>query len=230
MARTGEIVFVTGADTGVGKTVVTALLTQGLNRRGVSARPMKPFSSGGREDAEMLREAAAGRWSLDEINPFAFALPLTPLLAAEKEGREISLGECLQRIHESARDCEMLLVEGAGGLMSPLGPGYDTLTLIRAVGARSVFVSIDRLGVINQVLTHVTAMEAKGCRAPLVVLNRFSPADASRAGNAELLPRLRADMHLETLLPILLQEPGKKGLGGAETFLQKTLAALIGPS
>jgi len=220
----GKIVVVSGTDTGVGKTVVAALLTRALISRGLNARPLKPFSSGGREDAEILRAAVAGRWSLDEINPFAFRAPLTPLLAGEEEGRAVSFEECVAVVNDAAADSDVLVVEGAGGLMSPLGVGYDALGLIQELGARSILVAPDRLGVINHVLLSLVALQGAGCDAPLVVLNRAADADDSRAGNLSLLERLRPGIGFEALEEC----DAVNGENGGENFLQKTLAALMG--
>lgn len=223
-ATSDKVVFVTGTDTGVGKTVVSAVITRELLRRGIAARPLKLFSSGGRDDAEMLRRAAGGRWTIDEINPFAFEAPLTPLLAAEAEGREILLEEALRTIESAGDDCDLLIVEGAGGLMSPLGPGYDAVDLIRESNAKSVLVAMDRLGVLNQVLLAVRVMETAGLAPAGVVLNQSGPVDRSRAGNLNLLHRLRPGMPLEPLREVEPERPCEPGV----IFLQKTLAALTG--
>lgn len=219
----GNIVFVVGTDTGVGKTVVSALLTRELCRRGMDVRPLKPFSSGGREDAELLRDAAADRWSLDEINPFAFKAPLTPLLAAEAEGRDVSLDECVSVIRKAGHGCDFLVVEGAGGVMSPLGIGYDARSLIKAFEARSILVAPNRLGVINQTLLALTALGSAKCKTPAVVMNHTSGVDESRASNQRLLERLRPEIGFEALAEIGASSRGS----GTENFLQKTLATLL---
>ena len=77
-----QTIFITGTDTGVGKTVLTALLAQFLRGRGVSVAALKPVCSGGREDARALRHALGGALTLDEINPWHFRAAVAPALAA----------------------------------------------------------------------------------------------------------------------------------------------------
>ena len=126
-----RIFFITGTDTGVGKTVLTALLTQFLRERGVNAAALKPICSGGRDDA---REIISPRWtatlSLDEINPWHFRAPIAPLLAARRERKRVRLSEVLAQIRAMQKRFDVLLVEGAGGLLSPLGENFNSRDLI----------------------------------------------------------------------------------------------------
>ena len=87
-------IFITGTDTGAGKTVLTALLAQFLRERGVNAAALKPICSGGRDDARALRAAMDGALSLDEINPWHFRAPIAPLLAARRERKHVHLPRC----------------------------------------------------------------------------------------------------------------------------------------
>lgn len=223
-----RIVFVTGTDTGVGKTVVSALLAALLHRSGVKVRPMKVFSSGGREDAVRLRNAVDGRWSLDEINPYAFAAPVTPLLAAREEGREVSLQQCCELVSQAAKTCEVLLLEGAGGLMSPLGPGYDSLDLITRINALPVLVAGNRLGVINQVLMAGEVMRFRGCLPCSIVLTSLVAEEPTRLGNLRLLEELRPDLPFETLDYLGGEEPLGPVVKEGAKILKKTLAAVRG--
>lgn len=225
--RDTKIVFVTGTDTDVGKTVVASLLVYQLVDEGVDVRPLKPFCSGGRGDVEALREAARRRWALDEINPYSFASPLTPAVAAKEEQREISLSECLGGIKAAARGCELLLVEGAGGLMSPLGKGYDSLRLIVELGAQPVLVATNRIGVINQVLMALSVMGNAGCPPAVTVLSDRGAGDPSVVSNRQVLQELRPELHFLEL-PHLEKVPPEKGGGepGA-IFLKKALAGLV---
>src|SRR5271167_2933423 len=93
-----QMLFITGTDTGVGKTVLTALLTRFLRERGVNAAALKPICSGGRADACVLRAAMDGALSLDEINPWHFRAPIAPMLAARKENRRVKLSQVLAPI------------------------------------------------------------------------------------------------------------------------------------
>src|SRR5579859_7771518 len=89
--RTGKIIFITGTDTGVGKTVFTSLLLHHLRKSGVYALAMKPFCSGGRGDVWLLRAMQDGELSEEEINPFHFPEPVAPLVSARQHKRRIPL-------------------------------------------------------------------------------------------------------------------------------------------
>src|SRR5450631_3532050 len=116
-----QTLFITGTDTGVGKTVLTALLTRFLRESGVHAAALKPICSGGRTDARALHTAMAGALALDEINPWHFSAPVAPSLAARRENKIVKLPQVLAHIRAMQKRFDVLLVEGAGGLLSPLG-------------------------------------------------------------------------------------------------------------
>src|ERR1700722_12577845 len=90
-----QTLFITGTDTGVGKTVLTALLTRFLRERGLNVAALKPVCSGNRADARALSAAMNGALKLDEINPWHFRTPLAPLLAARREKRRLKLSQIL---------------------------------------------------------------------------------------------------------------------------------------
>jgi len=146
-----KVYFVVGTDTGVGKTVVTCLIARHLRDQGVKVMAVKPFCSGGRDDARWIREALGKTVGLDEINPWNFRAALTPLLAARKEGARLELANCLQFINDARSRCDTLLIEGAGGLLSPLGEGFDARDLIMRTKASPLIVCPNGLGAINQV-------------------------------------------------------------------------------
>src|SRR5579872_3951430 len=118
--RPGKIIFITGTDTGVGKTIFTGLLVRHLREQGVHALAMKPFCSGGRADVRLLRAMQDAELTENEINPFYFPEPVAPLVSARRRNRTIPLRKVVQRINEIAARCECLLIEGSGGLFVPL--------------------------------------------------------------------------------------------------------------
>jgi dethiobiotin synthetase len=179
--------FITGTDTGVGKTVLTALLVRHLRERGVSAAALKPICSGGRGDARALRAAMNGALTPDEINPWHFRAPIAPMPAARRERRRVGLADVLAHVRTMQRRFDVLLVEGAGGLLSPLGGNFDSRDLIAALRATSMVVCPNRLGAVNQVLLTLAALpRSASCRA-LVVLMSPSKPDASTSTNVSLL-------------------------------------------
>src|SRR5579862_6832824 len=107
-----KIIFITGTDTGVGKTLLTALMLHHLRQAGVHALAMKPFCSGGRGDVRLLQSLQPGALSDAEMNPFYFAKPVAPLVA-QKGWRAIRLREVIKKIGEVQRQCDCLLIEGS---------------------------------------------------------------------------------------------------------------------
>ena len=182
-----RILFITGTDTGAGKTVVTALLAQWLRTRGIAVGAFKPLCSGGREDARILRTAAGEGLSLDEINPWHFRAAIAPALAAKREGKTARLVEVRKHIVSAAKGFEVTLVEGAGGLMSPLGADFDSRDLLLALRAVPVIVAPNKLGVVNHVRLTLAALPVKVRARSKVVLVTPATADAATVSNAELL-------------------------------------------
>jgi dethiobiotin synthetase len=170
MAR--HIVFITGTDTGVGKTVFAALLTRALRGRGLQVAALKPICSGGRDDAWRLREAMGKSLSLDEVNSWHFRAPLSPLLAARMEHRRVTQAQVVALVQAVARPFDLVVVEGAGGLLSPLGEGFDSCDLITALRATPIVVCPNRLGGVNQVLLTLKALpQAISKRTQIVLVN-----------------------------------------------------------
>ncbi len=182
-----RVVVVTGSDTGVGKTVLTALLTRRLRANGVNAIALKPLCSGGREDAVSLHAANESALNLDEVNPWHFRAALAPVLAARREGRGVSLAEVVAHVRSAARRFELVLVEGAGGLLSPLGEDFDTRDWIAALDAVPIVVVPNRLGAVNQARLVLEALPKPARARAMVVLVEQRNPDAAARGNARLL-------------------------------------------
>lgn len=199
-----RFVFITGTDTGVGKTVATVLLTRHLRAIGMRIRAVKPFCSGGREDAEALFAAQSGELTLDDINPWFFKAPLTPLLAARRAGRTIELTETVEFLRRASTGADVVLIEGAGGLLSPLGEGFCARELIRKLRATPLVVCPNRLGAINQGRLVFNALDAASrSRAQLLLVRALNP-DTSAPGNLDLLRELLGDDRVHQM-PHLLQ-------------------------
>jgi dethiobiotin synthetase len=234
----GRILFVTGTDTGVGKTLLTGMLYQHLRNVGVRALALKPFCSGGRSDAQLLHRLQEGELTLDEINPFHFSEPLAPLLCARREGRVTRFEKLVDFVSAAAARCECLLVEGAGGLLSPLGEGFAAVELICALGCEVILVARNKLGTINHALLTVKVLEnARGetvsqerwaqRRLQVVLMDVASP-DPSSASNPlflrDLLPRLQ-------VLRISYLGPGASepaAINKNAKKFHKTLATILG--
>jgi len=190
--------FITGTDTGVGKTVLTSLLARHLRERGVSVAALKPICSGGRADARMLHSSLDGALTLDDINPWYFCAPLVPLLAARRERRRVELANVLAHVRKIQRRFDVVLVEGAGGLLSSLGEDFDARDLIVSLRAVPIIVSSNRLGVVNHVLLTVEALPRVISRcAPVVLMSPRRPDLASRTNPRFLAGILGPDRVLE---------------------------------
>ncbi len=188
MSKQSKIVFITGTDTGVGKTLFTALLLDHLRSRGLHALAMKPFCSGGTGDVRLLQSLQRGELTDEEANPFYYEAPIAPMAAAGR-GRQVNRAQALAKIRAVACKCEVLLVEGSGGLMVPLGPDFMVADLISSLECSVIVVGRNRLGTINHTLLTVGALEARGVKkgALRVVLMGVAKPDLSAKSNARLL-------------------------------------------
>ena len=176
----GRGYFVTATDTAVGKTVVTAGLAAALRAHGRDVAVFKPVQSGALADDPAGDAALLGADCV-----YAFSAPLAPLVAARAEGRTISLNPIVERAEELAREHEILLVEGAGGLLVPLADGLDMADLALALDLPLIVVARAGLGTVNHTLLTIEAARARGLELAGVILNGKS--DESTTDNAALI-------------------------------------------
>jgi dethiobiotin synthetase len=187
--------FVTGTDTGVGKTVVAAALCAALAARGVRVAPFKPVVTGtdepGPADHEVLAAAAGGGLDPATVTPLAFGPAASPHLAAELAGRRIEPAELVAAARAAGGAADALVVEGVGGILVPLTPGYLVRDLARDLGLPLVVAARPGLGTINHTLLTLEAARAVGLRVWGVVLTPW-PAEPSRleASNRVTIARL----------------------------------------
>jgi len=221
-----RVIFITGTDTGIGKTVVASLLARFLCECGVSVAALKPICSGGRDDARALRTAAGEALSLDEINPWHFRAPLSPMLAARLEGKNVTLREVVAHINARRLAFPMTIVEGAGGLLSPLGHGFDSRDLILALRATPVVVCPNRLGAINQVLLVLAALPPAFSRSSQIVLISPPRPDVASRSNAGMLSE-RLEIERIHVLPWITfaADPGR---ALKDRGVRPTIAGLVG--
>ena len=186
----GTIFSITGTDTGVGKTVLTALLARHLRERGVRVAALKPICSGGRDDARTVHAALNGALTRQEINPWHFRSPLAPLLAARRERKRVRLAQVVKHIRSIQMRFDVVLVEGAGGLLSPLGDGFDLRDLIAALRAMPIVVCPNRLGAVNQARLVIEALPGTAARRAQLVLVDPPRLDPAAQTNSQLLAEL----------------------------------------
>jgi dethiobiotin synthetase len=195
MPRLGSV-FVTGTDTGVGKTVAACGLIHALRARRLRVAPMKPIASGCRatraglrnEDAEALI-AAAGGFPYDLVNPCAYAPAIAPHLAAAEAGRPIELAGIEQAYRQLARQADVVVVEGAGGWRVPLDGRASMAEIPRRLGLGVLLVVGVRLGCLNHALLTAEVVRADGCRLLGWVANLVDPADPQADAQVETLRR-----------------------------------------
>lgn len=191
-------VFITGTDTGVGKTRIGAALAWQLSRRGLRVRPRKPVESGCPEgpdglmpqDALALCEAAGGADPLGKVCPYRLRAPLSPERAARLEDVPLTLGMLYAACWAGVGPDDFLLVEGAGGFYSPMAQGALNADLAGGLGLPVLVVAADRLGTLNHTLLTVEAVRMRGLAPAGLVLNQPIPqANAGGMDNAEDLAR-----------------------------------------
>lgn len=190
--------FVTGTDTGVGKTLISAALVHGFAQRGYKTAGMKPVAAGCREeqgvlvseDVEMLRAASNVELPRSVINPYAFEPPLAPHIAARQAGRTIEIDQIRVAFAQAGEATEVLVVEGVGGFRVPLGDGQDTADLAVALGLPVVLVVGMRLGCLNHALLSVEAIRARGLLMAGWVANCPGREMGAKEENLEALRQL----------------------------------------
>jgi dethiobiotin synthetase len=202
MSSFKKILFVTGTDTGVGKTLFTALLLHYLREAGSCALAMKPFCSGGRGDVKLLQSLQPGELADEEMNPFYFKDPVAPLVAGEARRKSISLQNVVAAVQRVQARCDVLLIEGSGGLLVPLGRGFTVLDLIAKLDCQALVVARNRLGTINHTLLTVAALRAIGKTPLSVVLMSGSKLDISSRTNGKTIAGLLDPIHV-TGVPFL---------------------------
>ncbi len=222
--HSARIIFVTGTDTGVGKTILTGLLVHHLRSTGCHALAMKPFCSGGRADVRLLRSMQDAELTEDEINPFYFPEPVAPLISARKHKRTITLREVVRRIKEIAARCECLLIEGSGGLLVPLAKNYFVSDLISALNCEVIVVSRNRLGTLNHTLLTVAALKNLRVKHITVALMAVNKMDPSCATNGQILSEFLKPIPIREV-EFLGKNPNKIGaLKKSCKKIKKTLA------
>ena len=166
-------IFITGTDTGVGKTHVTALLLAELRSRGVRAAAFKPIAcgAGGRRDAKIYAELMDHEQPLDVLNPIYLRYPLAPSVAAKLERRRIDLAKIRRAYSQLTTHYSPVLVEGAGGLLVPIARNYYVANLARDLGLPVLIVARLGLGTINHTLLTVRQAQAMGLHVCGIVLN-----------------------------------------------------------
>ncbi|HKS94329.1 MAG TPA: dethiobiotin synthase [Gammaproteobacteria bacterium] len=189
--------FVTGTDTSVGKTWVATVVIRVLARAGLKTVGMKPVASGSvptseglrNDDALQLQAAANLPRPYALVNPYAFAPPIAPHLAAAEAGVVIALPRILECFRQLCAGADAVVVEGVGGWQVPLGDSWGVPELARALGLPVILVVGLRLGCLNHALLSARAIESDGLPLAGWIANEIDPGFGRRAANVATLER-----------------------------------------
>ena len=204
--------FITATDTEVGKTVVTCALAAHLREAGLRVGVCKPLASGCRrdreglvsEDAEALAHFADCRHPLSVICPLRFVPPVAPAVAAEAARVAIDFQPLADSLHRIAADCDIMIIEGVGGLLAPIDPSdpkRTVLDLIKAIGYPAIVVTRASLGTLNHTTMTVRLLRDAGCAVAGLIVNGYDPdsGDAAMATNRDWLAKMTGRPVLATV-------------------------------
>lgn len=189
-------IFVTGTDTGIGKTVAACALVQALRERGLRVAPMKPVAAGaeGHDGIEanadtlaLIAASGLGREAMADVTPVLLREPMAPHIAARREGLTITLPPIRAAFDRLAARADFVVAEGVGGFLVPLGDDWDAADLARELGLPIVLVVGMRLGCLNHALLTARSIEAGGFPLAGWIANSVDPLMAVPDENLEAL-------------------------------------------
>ena len=209
-------IFITGTDTGVGKTLVAAALAVALKHAARTVAVMKPIETGvsastvAQSDAERLRSIIDSEEQLETVSPYRFALPLAPLAAAQAEQQTIS-AETIRKVYRLLADrYDYTVVEGVGGVLVPITPTSDLTDLIAQLRLPAVVVGRSSLGGINHARLTIEALRRKKIFVVALVLNQTQPV---RSKLARIQERTTVEfLRKQAGVPVLGPLPYQSGL------------------
>jgi dethiobiotin synthetase len=220
-------VFITGTDTGIGKTWFTVALMEALKKQGHLVSGMKPIASGAslndgslrNEDANMIMRHSSQDLDYDLINPVVFELPVAPHIAAGLNKKTIDVDKIVECYKQITMDCERIVVEGVGGWRVPVSPEVSTVDLVRRLNLPVIIVVGIKLGCINHALLSAEAIMADGMRLCGWVSNRL---DKTCLKSEEVIETLKNTMncpHIADLPYMDIIEPSKMSDKIDQSFL-----------
>lgn len=220
-------VFITGTDTGVGKTVVAAAIAHYLRKRGILVAVLKPVTSGaviidGRivsEDAELLRWASACNAPDTDIAPYLLREPLAPSESAAREGVTIQIGPIRESFERLSTSHDFVVVEGAGGFLVPLAKDLLVADLVEELSLPLLIVARPNLGTVNHTLMTCECARSRGIEVMGVVIN----GQPEHPGPAELYAARLISEYASVLIPAVLPRCN----AGDEKIVVETLSKCI---
>ena len=195
--------FISGTDTDVGKTYVTAGLARAIRNKGIDVGIMKPFAAGTQEktgykskDVQILSEAAMIQDDETLINPFFFPIPASPYTAIQNLGVDIDIKLAINSFEKLKESHDMLLVEGMGGVMTPILKDYFIANLIKEMNLETILVSSSRIGTVNHTIMTCNMCQKFGVPIRGIIINNLDP-------NGYPVNELKRDFESLTGLPVL---------------------------
>jgi dethiobiotin synthetase len=183
--------FVTGTDTGVGKTYTAARLLELLRASGTPCAGMKPICCGDRRDAEFLKAAGSDGLAIDDVNPVWLKTPAAPIVGSLMEKVDIDIDDILAAFHSLQNRVEHVIVEGTGGWMVPIHRNFFVSDLAAAMKLPVLVVAYNRLGRLNHSVLTVQSVVGHGLRCVGLVLNNAQETgDIAALTNADILRKI----------------------------------------
>jgi dethiobiotin synthetase len=204
--------FITGTDTGVGKTVVAAAVIKAIHAQGTSVCGMKPVETGCTRvgnnlfppDGMFLKKVAGMDENINQITPYCFETSVAPSLASEMESKAIHIDTIIEKFQDLLKRYHAVVVEGAGGLLAPIKKDYFVIDLIKELKLPVIVVARPGLGTVNHTLLTVNYALKEGVRLAGVVINFTRRSEGTVAENTN---------------PLLLQQLSPAPLAGVFPYL-----------
>ena len=199
--------FITATDTDIGKTCVCAGIAHSLKKLDIDVGVMKPFACGVKQktgfssnDLTVLTKAAVVNDTEDVINPFFFPIPASPYTAAKNLGVKIDIERVIECFKKLDKVHDVVLVEGIGGIMTPILKNYAIIDLIKDLEANTIIVTSSKIGTVNH--TILTCNMCKSMKIPVkgLIINNFDSTGYP-------IPELERDLSVLTDLPVLCSLP-----------------------
>jgi len=221
-------IFVTATDTDIGKTYVCAGLAYALKKSGIDVGIMKPFACGVKQkigfssnDLTILTNAAMVDDTEDIVNPFFFPIPASPYTAAKNLGVKIDVEHVMECFRKLNKIHDVVLVEGIGGIMTPILKDYAIINLIKDLMANTIIVTSSKIGTVNH--TVLTCNMCKNMNIPIkgLIINNFDSTGYP-------IPDLERDLSALTDLPVLCSLPHMKkfNLSNYSALIQEKMDVL----
>jgi len=199
MGKKVKGIFITGTDTGVGKTFISCIIAQSLRKKGLKVGVMKPIETGCKRkgailvprDGILLKKAAKVNDPINMIVPYRFHYPLSPFMAAILEGKRISIPKIKNIFLKFLKKYDFILLEGAGGILVPITKNFSYINLIKELNLSPIIIASNRLGVINHTLLTLSLLSYYKITPQCIILNNLSARkDISQKTNLSALNKL----------------------------------------